>query len=124
MEETKFINKATIEYLKSKAGATIEQQLVVASKQLMSLEDQQQAVTNSLNYLGNHIKDTRLEILSEITNVRGVVIENYEEFVKTSNSLKQTNEELNVKINKLTKIFAGAILSVFILGVTLCLVLK
>lgn len=62
--ESRFINKATIEYLKSKAGATIQQQINVLSELIDQGTKQDQAIVDRVNNLHKATKDNLHDAVS------------------------------------------------------------
>lgn len=123
--ESKFINKATIEYMKSKAGATNQQQLNALHQAIIEQDEQNQTVQNQINYVGEAMAKLRSELVASVSNLRELCVDEMEERLKDKNQAKYATEDLIRRVDKLTRsLIYGAIGLTVALGGLVWLILK
>lgn len=123
--ESRFINKATMEYMKSKAGATNQQQLNALHQAVIEQDGQNQTVQNQLNFVGESMAKLRSEVFSSISNLRELCIDEMDERLKDKTQAKYATEDLIRRVDKLTRsLIYGAIGLTVALGGLVWLILK
>ena len=123
--ESRFINKATIEYMKSKAGATSQQQLNALHQAVIEQDGQNQTVQNQINFVGEAMAKLRSELFASVSNLRELCVDEMEERLKDKNQAKYATEDLIRRVDKLTRsLIYGAIGMTVALGGLVWLILK
>jgi len=123
--ESRFINKATMEYMKSKAGATNQQQLNALHQAVIEQDGQNQTVQNQLNFVGESMAKLRSELVASVSNLRELCVDEMEERLKDKNQAKYATEDLIRRVDKLTRsLIYGAIGLTVALGGLVWLILK
>lgn len=118
MSESKFINKATTEYLKSKAGATVQQQ-IQNIKERIDLE------SNDLSILSKNQELHRSEWNNEISHLRNVFFEEMNDRMTKDTELQYQLEDLKSNLAEFSKFKRKIWIAVIALGVVeICQIIK
>lgn len=125
MEETKFINKATVEYLKSQAGSTIQQQLQNLRERIDMESNDLTEVTQNQAIDRDLVNKRLTEIGNGFANVYGNIAQVERDMTILSKTQLEFLQASNSSFDRLDRVIKYLKIAVAVVGVIAsCLIVK